>query len=56
MEAEPELGAEQLEQEPLFGVLDVVLLITLLGLGGWWLLKNRRQAEEPQQQKSYSIQ
>lgn len=56
MEVESELGAEQLKDEPMFGVLDVMLLVTLLGLGGWWLLKNRRQAEEPQTTKSYSIQ
>ena len=56
MEAEPELGAEQLKEEPMFGVLDIVLLVALLGLGGWWLLKNRRQAEEPTTTKSYSIQ
>lgn len=40
----------------MFGVLDVVLLLSLLGLGGWWLLKNRRQPEEPSATKSYSIQ
>lgn len=56
MEVEPEMGAEHLIEEPMFGVLDVVLLLSLLGLGGWWLLKNRRQPEEPSATKSYSIQ
>ncbi|PNF31965.1 NADPH--cytochrome P450 reductase [Cryptotermes secundus] len=56
MEVEPEVGAEHLIEEQMFGVLDVVLLLSLLGLGGWWLLKNRRQPEEPSATKSYSIQ
>jgi hypothetical protein len=56
MEVEPDVGAEHLLEEPMFGVLDVVLLLSLLGLGGWWLLKSRRQPEEPSATKSYSIQ
>jgi len=56
MEVEPEVGAEQLIEEPMFGVLDVVLLVSLLGIGGWWLLKNRQQPEDSSTIKSYSIQ
>jgi hypothetical protein len=56
MEVEPEVGAEHLIEEQMFGVLDIVLLLSLLGLGGWWLLKNRRQPDEPSATKSYSIQ
>ncbi|XP_069672072.1 NADPH--cytochrome P450 reductase [Periplaneta americana] len=57
MEVEPEVAAEQLKEEPMFGVLDITLLLVLLGLGGWWLLKSRRQAEDTSSTtKSYSIQ
>jgi hypothetical protein len=56
MEVEADVGAEHLMEEPMFGVLDVVLLLSLVGFGGWWLLKNRWQQEEPSTTKSYSIQ
>jgi hypothetical protein len=56
MEVEPEVGAEQLIEEPMFGVLDVVLLVSLLGLGGWWLLKSRRQPGVSSTDKSYFMQ
>ncbi|XP_021918682.1 NADPH--cytochrome P450 reductase isoform X2 [Zootermopsis nevadensis] len=56
MEVEPTVGAEQLMEEPMFGVLDVVLLVSLLGIGGWWFLKNRQQSGVPTTDKSYFMQ
>lgn len=56
MEVEAEVGAEQLIEEPMFGVLDVVLLVFLIGVGGWWLLKSRRQPGVTSTDKSYFMQ
>jgi hypothetical protein len=56
MEVNSEVRSEQLIEEPMFGVLDAVLLLSLLGLGSWWLLKKRQQPEESSGTKSYSIQ
>jgi hypothetical protein len=56
MEVEADVGAEQMIEEPMFGVLDVVLLVSLLGLGGWWLFKGRRQPGVSSTDKSYFMQ
>ena len=55
MEVDAGVRSEQIIEEPMFGVLDAVLLISLIGLGSWWLLKKRQQPEPPAT-KSYSIQ
>lgn len=59
MEVDADLGAEQIPTEvvePLFGTFDIVLLIALVGLGTWWLLKNKSKPEITSNGKSYSIQ
>jgi hypothetical protein len=55
MEVDAGVGSEQIIEEPMFGVLDAVLLLSLIGLGSWWLLRKRQQPEPPAA-KSYSIQ
>jgi hypothetical protein len=55
MEVDAGVRSEQIIEEPMFGVLDAVLLLSLIGLGSWWLLKKRQQPE-PAATKSYSIQ
>lgn len=55
MEVEADTGAEVLKDEPMFGVLDIILLLALVGVGAWWLLKDKKKPEISQT-KSYSIQ
>lgn len=55
MEVDAGVRSEQIIEEPMFGVLDAVLLLSLIGLGSWWLLKKRQQPDPPAT-KSYSIQ
>nr|CAD7605453.1 unnamed protein product [Timema genevievae] len=55
MAGEPDLTSEQMKDEPMFGILDITLLLALVGMGAWWLLKNKKKTEEPVT-KSYSIQ
>lgn len=55
MEVEADTGAEVLKEEPMFGVLDIILLLALVGVGAWWLLKDKKKPEISQT-KSYSIQ
>lgn len=44
------------EAEPLLGLLDI-LLLTILAVGaGWWYMRSKRQKEEMQAARSYSIQ
>lgn len=50
-----EMTKEESTEEPLFGVLDIVLLVALLGIAGWWLMK-RKSRENANSQKTYTIQ
>lgn len=60
MEVEADVGTEQISEavaEPLFGTVDIILLLALIGVGGWWLLKSRTKPDIPTANgKSYSIQ
>lgn len=59
MEVEADVGAEQISStsDALFGPLDVLLLVALLGVGIWWLIRNRKQSDTlASNGKSYSIQ
>ncbi|KAF2896883.1 hypothetical protein ILUMI_09293 [Ignelater luminosus] len=59
MEVEADVVAEQISEssEALFGPLDIILLIALVGVGAWWLLRNRsKQDAITANGKSYSIQ
>lgn len=50
MEVEP-------EADPLFGLLDIVILVALAAFGIWWVLNNKKKREEQQAaHKSYSLQ
>lgn len=45
------------EAEPLFGLLDVVILVALAAFGVWWVLSNKKkQADQAAAHKSYSLQ
>lgn len=56
MEVEADVGTQQIpEAGSLFSPLDAVLLVLLLGVGAWWILKNRKK-EEVSTVKSYTIQ
>lgn len=56
MEVEADIGVEAImEEEPMLGIIDIILIIILFGLGAWWLLKDRKKPELAQT-KSYSIQ
>lgn len=55
MLAAEEMSQEEPKEEPLFGVLDIVLLVALLGIAGWWLMK-RKSKENANSQKTYTIQ
>ncbi|EEB11242.1 NADPH--cytochrome P450, putative [Pediculus humanus corporis] len=55
MQVEAETGAEVLKEEPIFGVLDIILFLALIGVGAWWLLKDWKKPELTQT-KSYTIQ
>ena len=57
MEVEADVGTQQIPEaaESLFSLFDAVLLVLLLGLGTWWILKNRKK-EEVSTAKSYTIQ
>lgn len=56
-QVEADVGTEQIPEaaESLFTTLDFVILIALIGLGTWWLLRNRKK-EESNVGRSYSIQ
>lgn len=57
MEVEADLGTEQIKDEPLFGVLDIILLIGLICAGAWWLLKRQKKQDSfSTPSKSYTIQ
>lgn len=60
MEVEADIGTEQMAEassDALFGPLDIILLIALLGVGIWWLMKSRsKQDTISSNGKSYSIQ
>lgn len=53
--SESESGPEALD-EPLFSVLDIVLVVSLFLAAAWWLLKRRKQDDLTPATKSYSIQ
>lgn len=53
MEVEADIGAEQLKDEPLFGVFDLLLIAALFGTAAWWLLKDKKKDNI---YKSYTIQ
>lgn len=55
MLAAEEMPTEGTNEEPLFGVLDIVLLVALLGIAGWWLMK-RKSKENAESHKTYTIQ
>lgn len=57
-QAEAEVGTEQIPEaaEPLFTTLDFIILIALIGIGTWWLLRNRKKEEAASAGRSYSIQ
>lgn len=55
MLAAKEIEEEGTKEDPLFGVLDIVLLVALLGIAGWWLMK-RKNKENANAQKTYTIQ
>lgn len=55
MQVEANTVVEALIDEPMFGILDIILLIALIGIGGWWLLKDKKKAEASQP-KSYTMQ
>ncbi|XP_046680657.1 NADPH--cytochrome P450 reductase isoform X2 [Homalodisca vitripennis] len=40
-EATEETVAAPVKDEPMFGVLDIVLIVALLGIAGWWLFKRK---------------
>jgi hypothetical protein len=46
---------EVMEQEAMFGTLDIALLTALVGLAIWWYMKNNSSSESSSS-KSYSIQ
>lgn len=57
MEVEADLGTEQIKEEPLFGVLDIILLTALVAAGAWYLLKNRKKSDSlATSTRSYTIQ
>lgn len=59
MEVEADLGTEQIKtEEAVFGILDYILLLGLVGLGAWWLLRSRNKKDplSGSTGKSYSIQ
>lgn len=49
---EEEVGTND---EPLFGVLDIILLVALLGIAGWWLMRSK-SSDDSAIHKSYTIQ
>ncbi|KAL0272143.1 UNVERIFIED_CONTAM: hypothetical protein PYX00_005224 [Menopon gallinae] len=55
MQVEADTVAEVLKEEPMFGVLDIVLLVVLFAIGAWWLLKDSKKPETSHT-KSYTIQ
>lgn len=57
MEVEADLGTEQIKEEPLFGVLDIILLISLVAAGAWYMLKNKKKSDSlSSTTRSYTIQ
>lgn len=57
MEAEADVGTEQMKEESLFGVVDIILLVGLLLAGAYWLLKNRKKQDTlSTTTRSYTIQ
>lgn len=57
-QVEADVGTQQIADtpEPLFGTIDIIILIGLLGFATWWLLKRKNKQEETANIKSYSIQ
>lgn len=58
-QVDADVGTEQMaadSPEPLFGTIDYIILVALLGFGTWWLLKRKNKQEEAINIKSYSIQ
>lgn len=57
-QVDADVGTEQIADtpEPLFGTIDYIILIALLGFATWWLLKRKNKQEEAVNIKSYSIQ
>lgn len=53
--AEEQTGPLEDIEEPMFGVLDVVLLVALLGVAAWWLMRNKK-ADAALREKTYAIQ
>lgn len=55
---EADVGTQQIADapEPLFGTIDILILVGLLGFATWWLLKRKNKQEEASSIKSYSIQ
>lgn len=57
MEVEADLGTEQIKEDPLFSLVDIVLLGALVVAGAWWLLKNKKKSESlSTATRSYTIQ
>jgi len=50
-----DIVAEAITEEPLFGIIDIILFVILVGIGAWYLLKDRKKPEVTHT-KSYSIQ
>lgn len=57
-QVEADVGTQQMADtpEPLFGTIDYIILVALLGFATWWLLKRKNRQEETSSIKSYSIQ
>uniref|UniRef100_A0A1B6E5J6 NADPH--cytochrome P450 reductase n=1 Tax=Clastoptera arizonana TaxID=38151 RepID=A0A1B6E5J6_9HEMI len=49
------LEGETASDEPLFGVLDIILIVALLGIAGWWIIRSKTSDDSPSI-KSYTIQ
>lgn len=57
-QVDADVGTEQIAvtPEPLFGTIDYIILVALLGFATWWLLRRKNRQEEASSIKSYSIQ
>lgn len=57
-EVDADVGTEQIADnpEPLFGTIDYIILLLLLGFGAFWFLKRKTRQEEANSLKSYTIQ
>lgn len=60
MEAEAELGTEQMAQEvvaePLFSTFDLILLAILICIATWYFTRDKKKPAATSNGKSYSIQ